>query len=416
MFEKETQYLLELIDNKDFIQWLILPDEQSDRYWHNMMETDSEKRKHIESLRRLIAKIHVGEKELSAGDKARMWEEIARRSVHRRRHYLRRWQYAAVSVAASFLLIIGTAFIYKWLNNDKNIDYQSIVNNIKDERQGDIRLILPDERIVTIKDDDAELIYDKEGKINIPDGVSQAVVESQPETAKTPAKTTPVADVPLNNLIVPYGKRTSVVLSDGTKIWLNSGSHLIYPTVFEGKTREIFVEGEIFLEVAANREKPFVIKTGELVTEVLGTSFNVNAYRDEKHHSVVLVSGSVAVKNKTGKTATVLNPNQMYGYDAENGQYSVRDVDIYDYICWKYGFFHFTNEELPVVFERLHKYYNIPIEYDRQQISGITVSGKLDLKENIDNVLRLVALTADFRYETREDKIVITQKTKTDEK
>jgi ferric-dicitrate binding protein FerR (iron transport regulator) len=211
----------------------------------------------------------------------------------------------------------------------------------------------------------------------------------------------------LNNLIVPYGKRVSLILSDGTKIWLNSGSRLVYPAVFEGKTREIFVEGEIFLEVSVNRKKPFVVKTSELVTEVLGTNFNVNAYKDEKNHSIVLVTGSVAVKNKTGKASTALKPNQMYDYDVDSRQYSVRDVDIYDYICWKYGFFHFTNEDLSTVLERLHKYYNIDIEYERQDIAGITVSGKLDLKENIENVLSSVALTGDFQYEMKENKIII---------
>ncbi|MDR2774867.1 MAG: DUF4974 domain-containing protein, partial [Tannerella sp.] len=202
----------------------------------------------------------------------------------------------------------------------------------------------------------------------------------------------------------------SIILSDGTKIWLNSGSRLIYPSVFDGKTREIFVEGEIFLEVSVNREKPFVVKTSELVTEVLGTNFNINAYQDEKNHSVVLVTGSVAVKNKTGKTPAALKPNQIYDYDTDGRQYSVREVDIYDYICWKYGFFHFTNEELPTVLERLHKYYNIDIVYERQHFAGTTVSGKLDLKDNIGNVLSSVALTGDFQYEMRDNKIIITKK------
>ncbi|MDR0835218.1 MAG: FecR family protein [Tannerella sp.] len=405
MFEKEIQQQLELIDDKDFIRWLILPDEQSDGYWHDIMRKDSEKRKNIESLRNLIAKVHVNEKELSADEKMQMWEEIARRSIYRRRNRIRKlriWRYAA----ASLLLLIGTTFMYKWMNNNRNIDYQSIVSSVDNGGQSDIRLILPDKQTVIIKEDNAELIYDKEGKINITEEtISPVVVENHSETTKTPSK------AQLSTLIVPFGKRTSVILSDGTKVWLNSGSRLIYPAVFEGKTREIFVEGEMFLEVAANREKPFVVKTGQLLMEVLGTSFNINAYGDEKNYSVVVVSGSVAVKNKTGKTSAVLKPNQMYDYDADNGQHTVQDVDIYDYICWKYGFFHFTNEELSAVFERLHKYYNINIEYDKQQISDITCSGKLDLKEDIENVLNSVALTADFQYEIRDDKIIITKKT-----
>lgn len=99
-----------------------------------------------------------------------------------------------------------------------------------------------------------------------------------------------------NQIIVPKGKRSQIVLADNSKIWINSGSKVIYPRAFEGKYREIYVEGEVYLNVTHDTSKPFIVNTSGFEVRVLGTSFNISAYKNQEKAAVVLVEGSVNVK------------------------------------------------------------------------------------------------------------------------
>jgi hypothetical protein len=347
----------------------------------------------------LMQAIRVDEPHLSPEDQQLLWERIAEGSIFRTKTRPRRLWKIVAPVAASILVLLGTYYFTHIGYQNIPIDYQSIVDKSNVENAVKVRLV-SSEKTMDIGGNNVELVYDKKGGINIP-------VETESEVEEN---VNPAAVTHLNQLIVPYGKTSNVVLSDGTKIWVNSGSRLIYPSVFAENKREIFVEGEIYLEVAKNENHPFVVKTGELEINVLGTSFNVSAYKGEEKQSVVLVTGSVSIKNKDKKETVKLEPNQLYDYATDSRLYHIEKVDIYDYICWKYGFFHFKSEELITVLEYLRKYYNVNIEYNRREIANVLVSGKLDLKENITDVLNLVALTADIQFKKQEDKIVITLK------
>ena len=117
---------------------------------------------------------------------------------------------------------------------------------------------------------------------------------------------TDVTEGELNKLVVSYGKRARITLCDGTKIWANAGTVLLYPTYFEDKKREIYVDGEIYIDVTPNPEKPFIIKTSDMGIKVLGTSFNVSAYRDDAEKSIVLVTGKVEVAASNGEAVCIL--------------------------------------------------------------------------------------------------------------
>lgn len=191
-----------------------------------------------------------------------------------------------------------------------------------------------------------------------------------------------------NELIVPYGKRTLLTLSDGSTIWVNAGSRLIYPFAFENDKREIYIEGEAYLEVTPDKKRPFTVKTKEMEVRVLGTKFNVSAYENEAEQRVVLVEGSVEAGRADRKKNVVLKPDQLY--TLSGGNESVSEVDVTAYISWVHGLYVFESEPLPAILSRLTRYYGINIGYE-PSLGQTTCSGKLDLKDDLQELLRGLA-------------------------
>lgn len=192
-------------------------------------------------------------------------------------------------------------------------------------------------------------------------------------------------------LIVPNGKRATIKFSDGTFAWINSGSKLMYPKKFVGKTRDIYIDGEMYLDVSKDEQHPFVIHTNKFDVRVLGTQFNISAYNKDNSNSVVLVAGKVEV-TCSGKKG-ILVPDQ--GFFLEDGKESIKAVDIYKYICWKEGVMVFDSEPLSSVVRKLSRYYNIEIHANEKYMSDV-YKGKLDLKDSLEDVLKSISLSGSF--------------------
>jgi len=205
-------------------------------------------------------------------------------------------------------------------------------------------------------------------------------------------------------VVVPKGRRTTVKFSDGTIAWVNSGSKLIYPKVFGEKSRNISVDGEIYLEVARNENKPFYVHTKGFDVEVLGTKFNVNAYGDDSRNSVVLVDGSVEVL--ANNTRNRLHPNQAFL--SENNVYKILSVDVYPHIAWKEGVMKLNGETLSEIMKRLSRYYGIEIHFD-EKFGKERYVGKLNMKDSIEHVLHSLSLSTPFKYTWKDNAIYITQ-------
>jgi ferric-dicitrate binding protein FerR (iron transport regulator) len=201
-------------------------------------------------------------------------------------------------------------------------------------------------------------------------------------------------------LIVPQGKRSLLTLSDGSKIWLNARTRVVYPTTFDETKREIFVDGEAFLEVFHNEKCPFIVKTKELQLEVLGTSFNIMAYEKDTVQSIVLVSGSVKINSKN-KKETILTPSEMYS--CTNGMSEVKTVNVTDYISWKSGVYQYKNEYLSVILQRLSRYFGQDISYS-PEVARLKCSGKLDMKDSLSLVLNGISKTAPIVWQFDESK------------
>ncbi|MCD8193161.1 MAG: FecR domain-containing protein, partial [Tannerellaceae bacterium] len=171
-------------------------------------------------------------------------------------------------------------------------------------------------------------------------------------------------------------------LPDGTALHINSGSHVVFPEKFADHQREIFVNGEVFLEVAPDTKCPFLIHTKNMTVTVTGTSLNISAYESETQ-SVVLVSGAVTVKT-AGKKEIPLLPNQMLSH-TENTT-SVTEVEVADYICWKEGYLQCNEDNLPSLMKKISRFYGKTITCDPLLLNQ-QGTGKLDLKEDFEQLL-----------------------------
>ncbi|GHU88380.1 iron dicitrate transporter FecR [Bacteroidia bacterium] len=383
-----------LLDNDLFMQWILSPTAELDLYWKEQMDGNDELKVNIESLKNIINKLEIKEPVLSQNDRMVIWDNIQRQKG-RNKVFRRRskpvWLQIASAVAAIALLIVGYLFFSLEKNGLEETDYTSIITNDEQSiRSTDIVLTLPDNKKMTV--DSANIVYDKNGVSN--------VQSEKPENEDDEKQQ-------LNQLMVPYGKTVSLTLSDGTKIWVNSGSRVIYPSVFKKDKREIFVLGEIYLDVVKIPDHPFVIKTNYMDINVLGTKLNVSAYSDESVQSVVLVSGAVTVKSNDLNGDCNILPDQMFSYKTASKEINIQKVDVNNYISWINGYLLLDSERLDNVFQKLERHYNLSFSYDDNTFKNIRISGKLDFSRGIESVFKYVSIAAQINYEINDQQVKI---------
>jgi len=381
--EKEQLYILLLADDL-FFKWVLDPSEELNKYWYLMMQDNPENQETINELKEIIQRIKVQEEELSPESKQEIWDKIRYSEYYTQKKKIS-FPYIIRYVAAFILILIIPLYFYM-KPDPEFIDYESFISQspLPDKEVDNVLLVLGNKEKIEIKEDKVELIHKPDGRTTVNSEIVGSSVEKKTDQ--------------LNQLYVPYGKTTHVVLNDGSKIWVNSGSRLIYPSSFTEHKREIYVEGEIYLEVARDEKTPFIVKTDLLEVIVLGTSFNISAYKSDEHQSIVLVTGAVSVKETGKKAKTTIKPNQEYMFVKDENTSYIKEVDVLEYIGWKYGFISFTKESLSNVLRKIERYYNVPIHYKREETDHISVSGKLDLKENIEETFRIVSITAPIDY------------------
>lgn len=214
------------------------------------------------------------------------------------------------------------------------------------------------------------------------------------------------SDAPVyNNLTTPKGRQFQLILPDGTKVWLNAGSSLRYPTVFSGSNREVAVTGEVYFEVAKNAIQPFIIDVSNQVKiQVLGTQFNVNAYANEAAIKTTLVAGSIKILSGTS-TPAVLHPGQQAQIGHDTGQQGIKvlnNADVDKAIAWKSGVFNFEDSGLEEVMRQVERWYDIEVVYEKG-IPDIRFGGKLSNDVSLSGLLRsLQDSEVHFRIEGRK--------------
>jgi transmembrane sensor len=217
-------------------------------------------------------------------------------------------------------------------------------------------------------------------------------------------------EITWHTLTVPRGiKRVQVTLADGTLVWLNTASSIKYPTAFTGKERIVELTGEAYFDVKHDATKPFAVRTKDVTVNVLGTGFNVSAYDDDAQSNVVLVKGSVALnaKGPSGMLVKQLMPGNMASFQSGAGSIAVTAVKTDEYVSWKDGYLIFRQTPLLQIIKRISRYYDVQINTSDLIHSDETFSGRLDLQNNIEDIMNLVCLGTSYIYLPKEQKLVI---------
>lgn len=196
-------------------------------------------------------------------------------------------------------------------------------------------------------------------------------------------------------LFTPYGTWSVVNLPDGSKVWLNAGSSLKYPTQFNDKQRVVSMQGEAYFEVESDKEHPFIVKTKQLTVEATGTAFNVNAYAPDHVAAVTLVKGKVAVTLDQKKTIS-LSPGEKIDYNLATSLYNVNKTNTYKWCSWKDGILIFRDDPLEYVFKRLGQTYNVEFILKDTELGKYSYKATFE-GESLNEILRLLEMSAPIR-------------------
>lgn len=344
----------------------------------------------------ILNKVHEAES-VSREEILSSWENVERavqKKAKPRRLVLRR---AISAVAASVAILIATS-IGLWMKSD--LEGSPSLSLLKQNPIGisGQEVVLFAQNTQMQMTDESSITYSADGNLDLKGQVTRTIVEPKSEESSQS----------LNQIVVPKGRKVDVTFSDGTKMYVNAGSRVIYPTLFEKDKREIAVEGEVYLEVKKDPSRPFIVKTNGFDIKVLGTRFNVCAYKEDAVASVVLVEGKVEVK--TPKEKTVLSPNQYLSISEQGTE--IKQVDVFEYICWKENKMLLNNRPVGEVFDRLARHYGRCMLYN-DDIKAIPISGTLDLRKEPEEVVSILCRSLYLSYQIDENnRITISKKQK----
>jgi ferric-dicitrate binding protein FerR (iron transport regulator) len=212
----------------------------------------------------------------------------------------------------------------------------------------------------------------------------------------------------MQEIFVPKGQVNQVFLADGTRIWINSETQLIIPSVFTDNERVVKLNGEAFFEVAKDSKRPFRVKLNGQQIEVLGTSFNVRAYSNSGKIETTLQTGHINLE--TGKQKTILTPGEQCIFDKDANKLTISKVDPTTYSSWKDGRFEFQNEDLIEVFKVVERWYDVEITADENYFRGMHFSGVIKRNKDANHFLELLNLSIPVKYKINADKIQILPK------
>lgn len=373
----------DFLRNEDFIMWVLTGDEALEQYWKDFLALHPECAELFNEAVRHSASIKMNRARLTAGEKEALRLRIHASLQERDRKRKRRvavWQ----GVAAAILLAGVIFFLFR--ANDKKTDVA------REKPDAVMWQELDEESIRFVHGDSVNLFRQNIRLLMSRDG--SAVVFRPAGTERIRIK----GEGKMNKLVVPYGKRSKVKLEDGTEVWLNSGSTLRFPARFTGSKREVTLDGEMYVKVASDSTRPFVVHTGQFDVCVSGTEFNISAYAEDNAPYCVLVRGKVTVRTRFSPDVA-MKPDEIVA--CYNRQLSKRPVRSSRYTGWKDGYLELDNSSLADVLRQIGRYYNISFDFtDQTRLNGKKSSGKIYLSDNVDNVLKALSLlySVDFSF------------------
>lgn len=205
-------------------------------------------------------------------------------------------------------------------------------------------------------------------------------------------------------LYVPEGQRAELKLSDGTEVWLNAKTRFTYPSNFNKKNRTVQLDGEAYFSVTENKKKPFVVQTNRHEITVLGTEFNVIAYKSNDYFETSLLKGSVQIKSPDAATYRIEPNTKIYTKGGILCKESIKDTD---YFLWRDGLICFDDETVEQIFNKLELYYDVELIIEKKSLLPNRYTGKFRTKEGVEQVLKVLKLKHHFKYQKIEESNII---------
>lgn len=382
LVDKKENFLL---DN-DFIEWRLFRTEEQNAKWAKYIQENPHLEQSIEEAIAEFGALSMDKHSLPSTEKEALYTTLMK-NIHKQKRRKLYLQYFT-SIAAVLVIAI-VSVVYLQMHKSKSqlglIENNTIIGQTLNEQE--VYIISGESKTNLTNNSELELTHDENVVVT--------------DSAKTKQEIR-LATTSMNKLVVPYGKRSNLVLADGTKVFINSGTQVDFPTKFTGNTREITVNGEVFIEVKKDTSKPFIVHTNSMNIEVFGTSFNVTDYDDDFSKTVVLVEGSVAIK--ADGRETMLKPNRKL--EIRDGEFTEETVDVSEYISWTKGVLECNEMPFSEILKRVGRYYNVDFENSPDiLLNSKTCSGKLFLSDNLDSVMVSISVLSSTKY-TREDNII----------
>ena len=210
----------------------------------------------------------------------------------------------------------------------------------------------------------------------------------------------------LHTLIVPPGQRINLILADNSSIWLNANTVFKYPTKFSKKQRNVYLDGEAYFDVSANKKQPFIVTTPQGGIKVTGTTFNVSAYSKYNKFETSLFKGNVSVFLKSHEDEVIeIKPKQKTVI--KNGKLEIVKIENFDEFLWRKGLIAFNNKKLEDILMVLEQYFDTKIQIETNSLPKNTYTGKFRQSDGIDYALRVLQKSIHFTYERNDEEQVI---------
>ncbi|MDO5968447.1 FecR family protein [Flavivirga aquimarina] len=390
------------IENDSFLSWVYNPTPETTNFWKDYVLKNPQEKEIIYALKEILISIKPEDVTLSEKEKQEVFTKLlneidAKNKPNKVYSFVKRtYKYAAILI---LVLIGGKAVVNTIFEKNSDFNFNTISEISLDSLgKSNTQLIIGSREPLLIDRKKSLIEYTKHGNVvlNEKDTINGNILNEGKNFL-------------FNKLIVPFGKRSKIILPDGSVVHLNAGTKFVFPEKFASNERTVFLSGEAFFEVVTNKEKPFVVKTIEekISIEVLGTKFNVSAYPIDSDILTVLTEGKVVVveKNIFKTQRAILKPGQLASWNKNTEKANVRDVNTDNYTLWIQGLLHFESESIINIVRKMERFYNVKIIFENMSgAKSINVSGKLDLNDKIEQTLENLTATTELKFEIINDK------------
>ena len=301
------------------------------------------------------------------------------------------------SIAASIILLVGL-FVGRTINGVRDIhEEQELAKSVMQPGTSKAILMMADGKEVVLEQGQNLNILLNE-RVRVATSSQGIVYEEYGKGMVTEE---------YNKLTTPVGGEYSLVLSDGTKVFLNADSELKYPVEFSDGKRIVDLKGEAYFEVHKDSLRPFIVRMNGAEVTVLGTSFNVNTYGDDGQIYTTLVNGSVRVSSVKNGQAEVLKPGLQSVMNVQSGLLTVRKVDVEPYVAWREGRFVFRAMTLDLIMRQLQRWYDFEVFYQNSELKDYEFRGVIKRDMDLDKVLSVIKATTNVDFEVKGKVITI---------